>query len=215
MNDTLRAILDSGVIAIVRSDSSAGLLETVHALARGGVKAIEITMTTPGALDAITLLAREASEEYIIGAGSVLDGPMARSAIDSGAEFLVMPNVNLDGIRLAKDRGKVVCPGALTPTEIVTAWQAGADIVKIFPASCFGPEYILALNGPLPEVRYMPVGGVDLTNAAGYVKAGACAIAVGSALVNKKTIARGDWAQITETARKYVEAVARARSKGK
>ena len=212
MAETLETILADGVIAIVRSDSAAGLIQTVRALAAGGLRAIEVTMTTPGALEAIRAAAGECGGDYIIGAGSVLDGESARLSILAGAEFLVMPTVSLDAVAVAKRYGKVACPGALTPTEIVRAWEAGADIVKVFPASVSGPGYIRALAGPLPQVRTMPVGGVNLANTPAYIEAGACAVGVGGALVNRKTIAAGDWPQITETARQYVQAVAAARA---
>lgn len=210
MSETLATILETRIIAIIRSDSAAGLIETANALARGGVKAIEVTMTTPGALEAISAAAKQSGGQFIVGAGTILDGESARLAILAGAEFLVMPGLSLDAIEVGRRFGKVVCPGALTPTEIVAAWQAGADIVKVFPASCVGgPDYIKALKAPLPQVRLMPVGGVDLSNAKAYIEAGACAIAVGSALVNAKLIAQGNWDQITEVARQYVAAVAR------
>jgi 2-dehydro-3-deoxyphosphogluconate aldolase/(4S)-4-hydroxy-2-oxoglutarate aldolase len=209
--DTLRTILDTGIVAIVRSDSPAGLVETVRALAAGGVRAIEVTMTTPGALAAIAAAAGQAGGQFVIGAGSVLDSESARAAILAGAEFLVAPNTDVSTIAMAKRYGKVVCPGALTPTEVVTAWQAGADLVKIFPASFTGPAHIRALAGPLPQVRFMPVGGVDLANAAEFIRAGAAALGIGGSLVNSKLIAAGQWDRITEAARQYVAAVREAR----
>jgi 2-dehydro-3-deoxyphosphogluconate aldolase/(4S)-4-hydroxy-2-oxoglutarate aldolase len=209
--DTLRTILDTGIVAIVRSDSPDGLVETVRALAAGGVRAIEVTMTTPGALAAIAAAAGQAGGKFVVGAGSVLDSESARAAILAGAEFLVAPNTDLGTIALAKRYGKVVCPGALTPTEVVTAWQAGADLVKIFPASFAGAAYLRALAGPLPQVRYMPVGGVDLANTADFIRAGAAALGIGGSLVSGKLIAAGQWDRITETARQYVAAVKAAR----
>jgi 2-dehydro-3-deoxyphosphogluconate aldolase/(4S)-4-hydroxy-2-oxoglutarate aldolase len=214
MSDTLKTILDSGLIAIMRSDSSAGLLETARALARGGVRAMEVTLTTPGALETISAVAKESRGEFLIGAGTVLDAESARQAISAGAEFLVSPSVSVEVIQTAKRHGKVVCPGALTPTEIVTAWQAGADLIKVFPAFAVGPAYIKAVLAPLPQVRLMPVGGVDLGNLAAYFKAGACAVAVGGGLINKERIEKGQWDLIAETAREYVEAVAKARGPG-
>jgi 2-dehydro-3-deoxyphosphogluconate aldolase/(4S)-4-hydroxy-2-oxoglutarate aldolase len=211
MEDTLQTILETGIVAIIRSDSPAGLIQTVRALSAGGVRAIEVTMTTPGALEAISAAAGEAGDEYIIGAGSVLDGLAARRAILAGAEFLVAPTMDLGTIRTAKRYGKVVCPGALSPTEAVAAWEAGADIIKIFPASMLGPAQIQALAGPLPQVRYLPVGGVNLDSAAAFIRAGACALGVGGSLVNSKTIAAGDWDAIAETARRFIDAVASAR----
>ena len=210
MTNTLTRILESGLVAIIRSDRPQGLVETANALANGGVTALEVTLTTPGALEAISDLAA-CKGDFVVGAGSVLDAESARAAILAGAEFLVAPNLNTGTIEVAKRYGKVVCPGALTPTEIVNAQQAGADIIKIFPASLLGPEYIKAVRAPLPQIRLMPVGGINLENASGYFKAGACAVGVGSSLVNEKLIERGDWSSITKLARQYVQAAQEAR----
>ncbi len=212
MCETLSAILDSGVVAIIRADRSEGLVEAGRALARGGVRCVEVTMTTPGALDAIAGLCEASGGAFIVGAGSVLDAETARACILAGAEFLVMPTTDRGAIRMAKRYGKVVCPGALSPTEVLSAWQAGADIVKVFPASLGGPAYLKALKGPLPQVRLMPVGGVSADNAADFIRAGACAVALGSALVNDRRIETADWDAITQAARQVVEAVGEARS---
>ncbi|MFO7858156.1 MAG: bifunctional 4-hydroxy-2-oxoglutarate aldolase/2-dehydro-3-deoxy-phosphogluconate aldolase [Ectothiorhodospiraceae bacterium] len=212
MIDALHTILESGVVAIIRADSPSGLVEAGRALARGGVRAIEVTMTTPGALDAVSRLAGEAGDDFVAGAGSVLDTETARAAILAGAEFLVMPTTDLPTIELARRYGKVACPGALTPTEVLAAWQAGADIVKVFPASLGGPAYIKALRGPLPQVRLMPVGGVSAENCAAYIAAGACAVALGGGLVKRDLLAAGDWDGITEVARRVVSAVQEARA---
>ncbi len=211
MIDALHTILESGVVAIIRADSPTGLVEAGRALARGGVRAIEVTMTTPGALDAVTRLAEEAGDDFVAGAGSVLDPETARAAILAGAEFLVMPTTDLATIELARRYGKVVCPGALTPTEVLSAWEAGADLVKVFPASLGGPAYIKALRGPLPQVRLMPVGGVSAENCADYIRAGACAVALGSGLVKRDLLAAADWEGITNVARQVVSAVRGAR----
>jgi 2-dehydro-3-deoxyphosphogluconate aldolase/(4S)-4-hydroxy-2-oxoglutarate aldolase len=210
--DTLQTILDSGVIAIIRSDSDTGLLQTARALSAGGVRALEVTMTTPGALEAIRSIAAQAQGQFIVGAGTVLDAEAARQAISAGAQFLVSPGTDLGVIQTAKRLGKVVLPGALTPTEVITAWNAGADLVKIFPASLGGPDYIKALRAPLPRVRLVPVGGVEVANAAAYIRAGAAAVAMGGSLVNTQLIAAGAWDQITQTARAALQAVASARS---
>ena len=212
MNAVLETIVETGIVAIVRSDSASGLIETVRALSAGGVRAVEVTMTTPGALEAIAAAAGEAHGRYIIGAGSVLDAAAAGAAIDAGAEFLVAPNVCVEAIELAKARGKVICPGALTPTEIAAAWNARADVVKVFPASHFGAAYLEAILAPMPHLRLMPVGGVNLDNAAAFIRAGACALGVGGSLVNARTIARGDWPAISDAARRYVETVTAART---
>jgi len=210
--DTLQTILDSGVIAIIRSDSDTGLLQTARALSAGGVRALEVTMTTPGALEAIRSIAAQAGGQFVLGAGSVLDAEAARQAIEAGAQFLVSPGTDLGVIQTAKRLGKVVLPGALTPTEVITAWNAGADLVKIFPASLGGPDYIKALRAPLPQVRLVPVGGVEVANAAAYIRAGAAAVAMGGSLVNAKLIAAGAWDQIAQAARAALQAVASARS---
>ncbi|MGD8241114.1 MAG: bifunctional 4-hydroxy-2-oxoglutarate aldolase/2-dehydro-3-deoxy-phosphogluconate aldolase [Armatimonadota bacterium] len=212
MQDTLTTILESGVIAIIRSDAPAGLARAGRALSRGGIRAIEVTMTTPGALDAVSELSEQSGDEFIVGAGSVLDSETARAAILAGAEFLVMPALDADAIRTAKRYGKVVVPGALTPTEVITAWEKGADMVKVFPASLGGPRYIKALKGPLPQVRLVPVGGVSPDNAGDYIRAGACAVALGSSLVNSRLIAEEAWDEISGRAGRCVEAVAEARS---
>lgn len=212
MTDTLTTILESGLVAVIRSDRPQGLMETAKALADGGVKALEVTLNTPGALDAISSLASVAKRNFVVGAGSVLDGESARVAILAGAEFLLAPNLNTHAIEVAKRYGKVICPGAFSPTEIVHAQQAGADIVKIFPVSSVGPKYIKDILGPLSQVRVMPVGGVNLKNIADYLRAGACAVGVGSSLVNSKLIAQGDWPGITELARQHVRAIESARS---
>ncbi len=215
MNDPLQTILDGGLVAIIRSDSSEGLVEAVQALAAGGVKAIEITLNTPGALEGISVLANQSDREFLIGAGTVLDGESARKAIDAGAEFLVSPHVCLEVIETSKRCGKVVCPGALSPTEVLTAWEAGGDIIKVFPvARVGGPSYIKALAGPLPHVRVMPVGGVNLENIAAYMEAGACAVAMGGQLLNPMLIKQGEWEKIAEAGRRCMSAIAEARNAG-
>ena len=205
MTNTLARILESRLIAIIRSDRPKGLLETARALAEGGVIALEVTLTTPGALEAISNLAAESKDDFVVGAGSVLDPESARAAILAGAEFLVMPNLNIGAIEVARRYGKIVCPGALTPTEIVTAQQAGADLIKIFPASVMGSAYIKAIRGPMPQVRLMPVGGMNLGNITDYLQAGASVVGVGENLVNNELITQGNWTAITELARQYVQ----------
>ena len=147
----------------------------------------------------------------VIGVGTVLDPETARAAILAGAEYIVAPTVNLDVIRMAKRYGKVACPGAFTPTEILTAWDAGADLVKVFPASVGGPAYFKAIKGPLPQIRLMPTGGVSIETAAAFIQAGASAVAAGGKLVDKQAIADGNWDVITETARKMIEEVRKGR----
>jgi 2-dehydro-3-deoxyphosphogluconate aldolase/(4S)-4-hydroxy-2-oxoglutarate aldolase len=207
----LDKIVDCGVVAVLRADSSAELMDVAKALREGGVVAIEVTMTTPGALKVIEEAASK-MKDSIIGVGSVLDPETARAAILAGAEYVVAPTLNLDVIEMAKRYGKIVMPGAFTPTEILTAWQAGADVVKVFPASVGGPAYFKDVKGPLPQVRLMPTGGVDLTTTGAFIKAGACAVGAGSAMVDKKAVTAGKFDVIAETARKFVEEVRKARA---
>ena len=211
MAGILDQIIDCGVVAVLRADSPSELMDVSKALREGGVVAIEVTMTVPGALKVI----EEASakmEDTIVGAGSVLDPETARAAILAGAEYVVGPTLNLDVIAMAKRYGKVVMPAGFTPTEILAAWQAGADVVKVFPASVGGPSYFKDVKGPLPQVRLMPTGGVDSKTTAEFIKAGASAVGAGSAMVNKTAVANKDWKALTETARQFVDAVKQARA---
>jgi 2-dehydro-3-deoxyphosphogluconate aldolase/(4S)-4-hydroxy-2-oxoglutarate aldolase len=208
---TLSRILDGGLVAVVRSESPDQLSRVVRALAEGGVTAAEITFTVPDAVEVIRQVRRELGDSIVLGAGTVLDPETARAAILAGAEYLVAPTLNLDVIRLAHRYDKAVMPGAFTPTEVLTAWEAGADVVKVFPAEVGGPAYLKALRGPLPQIRLMPTGGVDLTTAESFLKAGACCLGVGSALVDPKAIAASDFARLTSLASQYAEIVARHR----
>ncbi len=156
-------------------------------------------------------VAKRLGDRILLGAGTVLDPETARTALLSGAEFIVAPTVNLEVIRLCRRYGKVVMPGALTPTEVLTAWEAGADIVKVFPSELTGPQYLKALHGPLPQVRLMPTGGVNLQTAADFLRAGACALGIGGALVESKAIAARDFARIESLARQFVEIVKKTR----
>src|SRR5262249_49527787 len=162
----LRRVLDCGIVAVVRSPDSQQLVEVARALAEGGVDVVEITMTVPDALDVVRQVRRALGDRVLLGAGTVLDPETARAALLAGAECLVAPTVNRDVIRLCQRYDKLVMPGAFTPTEILTAWEAGADVVKVFPAEALGPAFFKAVRGPLPQVRLMPTGGVDLTTAA-------------------------------------------------
>lgn len=208
---TLKRILDGGVVAVVRSESSASLVKVVQALAEGGVTAAEITFTVPDAVEVIRQVRREVGDKVVLGAGTVLDPETARAALLAGAEYIVAPIVNLEVIRLCRRYDKAVMPGAFTPTEVVAAWEAGADVVKVFPADVGGPSYLKALRGPLPQVRLMPTGGVDLTTAEAFLKAGACCLGVGGALVDQKLIVAGDFNRIRELAGQYAEIVRRFR----
>src|SRR2546426_6626691 len=169
----LRQVLDCGVVAVVRSADSGQLAEVASALADGGVTVVEITMTVPNALDVLRQVRRALGDRILLGAGTVLDAETARAVLLAGAEYIVAPTVNLDVIRLCQRYDKLVMPGAFTPTEILTAWEAGADIVKMFPADVVGPAFFKAIRGPLPQIRVMPTGGGDLTTPPGFLKAGA------------------------------------------
>ena len=209
---TLNELIETGVIAVIRADSGGQLVNVCRALSQGGVKACEITMTTPGALEAIAAASRELGKEALVGAGSVLDAETARAAILAGARFIFSPILNADVIAMAHRYDCVAVPGAMTPTEILTAWSAGADVVKVFPANHFGPQYLRDVHGPMPQVKLTPTGGVDLNTAADWIKAGAVAIGVGSSLVKKDLLAAGEWDELSSLAKKYVDIVAAARA---
>ncbi len=211
-NDVLRGMLDTGVVAIVRLSSSESLVRVAEAIAAGGVSHIEFTMTTPGALDTLSVVSRSFGDKVVFGAGTVLDTETARAAILAGARFLVAPSLSVDVIKLCRRYSVPVMPGALTPTEIMQAWDAGADVVKVFPASMFGPRYLKALLAPLPQVRLAPVGGVNLENAGDYIRAGAACLGIGSSLVNNHLVESGDWATLTKRAEGFVKAVRDARA---
>ena len=212
--ENLATIKAGGVVAVLRADSPDNLVHVAQAIGRGGIGAVEITMTTPGALGVIGECANRLGGEFLLGAGTVLDPETARAAILAGAQYIVTPTLNPDVITLCNRYDKVIIPGALTPTEILTAWECGADIVKVFPATAVGPRYFKDVKGPLPHVDLIPTGGVDLDNAGDFIRAGACAVAVGSNLVDKTAVATGEWQVLTDTARKYVEAVRYARQEG-
>ncbi|HEV3448589.1 MAG TPA: bifunctional 4-hydroxy-2-oxoglutarate aldolase/2-dehydro-3-deoxy-phosphogluconate aldolase [Gemmataceae bacterium] len=208
----LRQVLECGIVAVVRSPDSRQLLEVCRALADGGVNVVEITMSVPGALDVIRQVKLALGERVLLGAGTVLDAETARAVLLAGAEYIVAPTVNLEVIRLCQRYDKLVMPGAFTPTEILAAWEAGADIVKVFPAEVVGPAFFKALRGPLPQIRLMPTGGVDLTTAAAFLKAGACCLGVGGQLVEPRAVAQGDFNRIRDLARQYVAVVKQARA---
>src|SRR6476646_6309777 len=207
----LRQIIDCGIVAVVRSTDSRQLVEVVRALADGGVTVVEITMSVPDALDVVRQVRRELGERVLLGAGTVLDPETARAALLAGAEYIVAPTVNLDVIRLCQRYDKLVMPGAFTPTEVLTAWEAGADIVKVFPAEVVGPAFFKALRGPLPQVRLMPTGGVDLTTAAAFLKAGACCLGVGGQLIEPAAVAARNFDRIRDLARQYAAIVQQTR----
>ena len=208
----LQYMIDNGIVAVVRSPSSQQLVEVARALLAGGVKVMEITMTVPDAITVIREVRAAMPDEVLLGAGTILDPETARAAMLAGAEFIVAPTINYDVIRLCQRYDKVVCPGAFTPTEILSAWEAGADIVKVFPATVGGPAYLKAIHGPLPQIRLMPTGGVNLKTSAEFLKCGACCLGAGGALVDKKAVAAGDFDTIEELARQYVKIVQDARA---
>lgn len=205
-------ILECGIAAVVRAESADLALKAVDAALEGGLNVIEITFTVPGALDIIAELARKIGDHVILGAGTVLTPEMAASATDAGAKFIVSPGVNVSTIGMVKKKGFPVFPGALTPTEVITAWQSGADMVKIFPANTMGPNYLKDLHGPLPQVKLMPTGGVSLATAMDYLKNGAAALGVGGDLINKQLLTEGNFAEITERARRFREIMREFRS---
>jgi 2-dehydro-3-deoxyphosphogluconate aldolase/(4S)-4-hydroxy-2-oxoglutarate aldolase len=206
--DILNQLLAEKVIAIVRLDSGERLVRVAEALEAGGISAIEFTCSTPGALGMLEKASRHFGEDVLLGAGTVLDPETARAAILAGAEFIVTPAVDLETIALCRRYGRPVLAGAMTPTEMLAVWAAGADLVKVFPAGNLGgPDYIKAVLAPLPQLRLAPTGGVSAGNAAAYLKAGAAALAVGGSLVDKQAVADGDWAAITAEARRLVAAV--------
>ena len=207
----LRHVLDCGIVAVVRSPDSQQLVEVARALADGGVTVVEITLSVPNALDVIRQVRQALGDRLLLGAGTVLDPETARAALLAGAEYIVAPTLNLDVIRLCRRYDKLVMPGAFTPTEILTAWEAGADVVKVFPADVVGPAFFKALRGPLPQVRLMPTGGVDLKTAADFLQAGACCLGVGGQLVEPKAVAERDFDRIRDLARQYVAIVRQVR----
>jgi 2-dehydro-3-deoxyphosphogluconate aldolase/(4S)-4-hydroxy-2-oxoglutarate aldolase len=212
----LSCITEIGIVPVVRSSSAEGAIRSVDAIYRGGIRAAEITMTVPGAIRALEKVADQFGDKLVLGAGTVLDPETARACMLAGAEFFVTPSLKASTIEVAKRYSKVVCPGALTPTEVVTAWEAGADIVKIFPCgNVGGPKYIKALRGPFPHIEMIPTGGVNLENAGEFLKAGACAVAVGGELVDAKSVKEGRFDVIEERARQYLAVIARARSEMK
>jgi 2-dehydro-3-deoxyphosphogluconate aldolase / (4S)-4-hydroxy-2-oxoglutarate aldolase len=207
----LRQIIDSGIVAVVRSPDNRHLVEVVSALADGGVTVVEITFSVPNALDVLKQVRQTLGDRVLLGAGTILDVETGRAALLAGAEYLVSPTLNLDVIRMCHRYDKLVMPGALTPTEILTAWEAGADIVKVFPAEVVGPAFFKALRGPLPQIRLMPTGGVDLSTAGAFLQAGACCLGIGSQLVEPRAVAEGNFARLRDLARQYVAVVRQAR----
>lgn len=210
-DQNLQRVLDRVIVAVIRAESPDLLVDVAEALLAGGVEVMEVTFTVPRAARVIEKVADKLGSRVLLGAGTVLDPETARAAFLAGAEFIVSPAVNVEVIEMCRRYSKLVMPGAFTPTEVITAWQAGADIVKIFPSDLVGPKYLKLLHGPLPQVRLMPTGGVNLDTAADFLAAGACALGVGSSLVDQKALAAKDLKKIESLARQFVEVVARSR----
>jgi len=211
-NVILNSLMEVGVVPIIRTSSAESAILAIEAVYRGGIRSAEITMTVPGAVHALEKLADKFGDQMILGAGTVLDPETCRACILAGAQFIVTPALNPATIALSRRYSKPIFPGALTPTEVVTAWEAGADAVKIFPASAMGgAKYIKALKGPLPQIEMIPTGGVNLETAADFLKAGACAVAVGSELIDAATIKAGTYEVFEERAKQYLEVVRKAR----
>jgi len=204
-SDILQRLRAQKVIALIRADSASNLVGCARALQAGGLGAIELTMTTPGAIDLCAQVARELPD-VLLGLGTVLDADTARRGIAAGAKFIVTPAVRLEVIKACKAAGVPVLSGALTPTEACTAWDAGADVIKIFPAEFFGPAYIKSLKAPFPKMEFLPTGGVTPETVGEFLKAGAFATAAGSALVAPAALKSGDWAAITKRAQEFVAA---------
>ncbi len=197
---------------MVRANSPEEAMEAVEAIKMGGVPILEITMTVPGAIKVIEKIADKFGDEVVLGAGTVLDPETARNCILAGATFIVSPALNIATIELCRRYSIPICPGALTPTEVLTAWQAGADFVKVFPCSAMGgASYIKGLKAPLPQVELIPTGGVNLKTAADFIKAGSSALGIGADLVDLKALRAGNAAQITESAKQFVQLVKEAR----
>ena len=208
----IQRLLDPGIIAIIRADSSDQLLSAAEALIAGGVSAVEITMTTPNALEAIGDITAQLGDAVLMGVGSVTDPETARSAILAGAEFVVTPVTKPEVIRLCNLHGKPIASGAFTPTECLLAHESGADFVKLFPADQVGPTYIRNLLAPLPMLRIIPTGGVTAATAGAFLQAGCVALGVGTALVSREILAQRDWKKLTQRAQELVQAVQAART---
>jgi 2-dehydro-3-deoxyphosphogluconate aldolase/(4S)-4-hydroxy-2-oxoglutarate aldolase len=212
-DEVIKIIKEIGVVPVVRANSAEEAMKAVEAIKAGGVPILEITMTVPGAIKVIEKLADKFGDEIVLGAGTVLDPETARNCILAGATFVVSPSTNIATIELCRRYSIPICPGALTPTEVITAWQAGADFVKVFPCSAMGgANYIKGLKAPLPQVELIPTGGVNLNTAADFIKAGSSALGIGADLVDLKALREGNAAKITENAKQFVQLVKDARA---
>lgn len=211
--EVLRRIAEVGLVPVVRAQSADEAMRAIDAIREGGVEVLEITMTVPGAISLMENVAKRYGSEVVLGAGTVLDAETARACILAGAQFIVSPSLNLDTIAACRRYSVPVMPGALTPTEVVTAWTAGADVVKVFPCGAVGgASYIKALKAPLPQIELLPTGGVSLKTAADFIKAGSMALGVGADLVDLQAIRDGKASVVTERAREFVRIVKEARA---
>jgi 2-dehydro-3-deoxyphosphogluconate aldolase/(4S)-4-hydroxy-2-oxoglutarate aldolase len=209
----LKQIIDVGVVAVIRALSKDQLIGIAEALLAGGVTAIEVTMSTPNAIAGIEMLANRFGDSAVLGVGTVMDAATARDAIAAGVEFVVSPMFDEKIVAAAQKLGKIVIPGAFTPTEILRAWSAGADVVKVFPSTGLGPQYFKDILAPLPQLRLTPTGGVDVKNAGEWIKAGAVFVGAGSSLISKDALVRNDWTSVTSNAKAFVETIRAARKK--
>ena len=205
------AIEHAGIVAVIRMKEAARLRSVVDAIAAGGVRVLEVTMTVPGAVELIAELAPSLPDGFLLGAGTVTDSATASRVIDAGARFVVGPVFRRDVIATCHDRGVPVMPGCFTPTEILDAWESGADIVKVFPATALGPGFFKDVRGPMPQVKMMPTGGVTIDNAADWIRAGAVAVGVGTALLDAKAIASGNYDVLRSNAERIVANVRAAK----
>jgi len=209
-SETVRAIEEAAIVGIIRMRDPEGLPQVVDALAAGGVQALEITMTVPGAIDLIRRVSGSLPKGFFLGAGTVLDGATVDQVVGAGARFIVSPILRMDVIEAAHRHDVPVLPGCFTPTEIFTAWEAGADIVKLFPSTS-GPSFVRDMRGPLPHIKLMPTGGVSVENAGDWIRAGSVAVGVGSALLDPAAIASKNYSVLTEKAARIVHNVNSAR----
>jgi 2-dehydro-3-deoxyphosphogluconate aldolase/(4S)-4-hydroxy-2-oxoglutarate aldolase len=213
-DDVLAKLREIGLVPVLRAESEAQAMAIAAAIADGGVTVLEVTMTVPGAINVMRRLAKE-RPDILVGAGTVLDPETARMCMMEGAQFVVSPALNVKTVEMCQRYSIAVLPGALTPTEVVTAWQAGADVIKVFPASAVGgAKYLKSLKAPLPQVELIPTGGVSLATAAEFLEAGAFALGVGADLVDTKAMAAGQGEKITESARQYLKIVKDFRARG-
>jgi len=211
--DVIKQIRDIGVIPVVRATTADEAMRAIDAIREGGISVLEITMTVPGAVKLIEEVAKRYGTDALVGAGTVLDPETAEACISSGAQFVVSPALNIETIACCRRLGIAVMPGALTPTEVVQAWNAGADFVKVFPAGAVGgPSYLKALKAPLPQIELVPTGGVSLNTAADFIRAGAAALGIGADLCDINAIREGQSARITERAKQFIEIVREARA---